>query len=254
MLARLLAVAPPDIDDPSRGDMWDMLKTGKAVRNLGKQDMYRLIRWGPMAVADLVAEFFETELLRAAMAARGIFGAFLGPWSAGSSTVLLMRAASDPLRRVHPFRDRWHGSAHRCHGIGRQGSRRRDPHGRRSGEIRVKDGAAIGVVLGSGEEIPAKAVISNADPRRTLLKLVDPVNLTPDFVDEAAALPLDGNRGQGQPRSESGCRNSPLWRNRAATALRSPAASTSAPRLTISSARLTNPSTGNFPSIPIWRQ
>jgi phytoene dehydrogenase-like protein len=49
-------------------------------------------------------------------------------------------------------------------------------------EIRVKDGAATGVLLGTGEEISAMAVISNADPKRTLLKLTDPVHLSPDFV------------------------------------------------------------------------
>jgi len=49
-------------------------------------------------------------------------------------------------------------------------------------EVRVKDGGATGVVLAGGEEISAKAIISNADPRRTLLKLVDPTHLTPDFV------------------------------------------------------------------------
>ena len=41
---------------------------------------------------------------------------------------------------------------------------------------------ATGVVLSNGEEINAKAIISNADPKRTLLKLVDPVHLSPDFV------------------------------------------------------------------------
>lgn len=49
-------------------------------------------------------------------------------------------------------------------------------------EIQIRDGAATGVTLASGEHIAAKAVISNADPRRTLLKLVDPIHLTPDFV------------------------------------------------------------------------
>ena len=81
---------------PARGDLWGMLQTGRAIRKLGKKDMYRLLRWGPMAVADLVAEYFETELLRATIAARGIFGTFLGPWSAGSALVLLIRAAGDP--------------------------------------------------------------------------------------------------------------------------------------------------------------
>jgi phytoene dehydrogenase-like protein len=49
-------------------------------------------------------------------------------------------------------------------------------------EIRVKDGIATGVVLASGEEISAKAVVSNADPKRTLMRLVDPTHLAPDFV------------------------------------------------------------------------
>ena len=48
-----------------------------------------------MAVADLVSEFFETELLRAAVAARGIFGAFAGPWSAGTSLGLIVQSAFD---------------------------------------------------------------------------------------------------------------------------------------------------------------
>src|SRR5438045_251800 len=48
--------------------------------------------------------------------------------------------------------------------------------------IRIKDSAATGVVLSNGEEITAKAVISNADPKRTLLRLVDPIHLSPDFV------------------------------------------------------------------------
>ena len=95
VIAEVLATTPPDIDHPDGADLWSMLKTGRALRNLGKRDMYRVLRWGPMAVADLVAEYFETELLRAVIAARGIFGTFLGPWSAGSSLQLLIRAAGD---------------------------------------------------------------------------------------------------------------------------------------------------------------
>ncbi len=96
VIAEALATTPPDIDHPSSGDLWSMLKTGRAIRSLGKKDMFRLLRWGPMAVADLASEYFETELLRAVIAARGVFGTFLGPWSAGSALVLLIRAAADP--------------------------------------------------------------------------------------------------------------------------------------------------------------
>src|SRR5260370_41095919 len=79
-----LKLTPPNIDSPSRGDLWSMLQTGRSLRKLGNKDMYRLLRWVPMAVADLVAEFFENELLPATSAARGIFVPALRPWSVGS--------------------------------------------------------------------------------------------------------------------------------------------------------------------------
>ncbi|MBZ5507751.1 MAG: NAD(P)/FAD-dependent oxidoreductase [Acidobacteriia bacterium] len=183
VIGNALQLAPPNIDDPSRGDLWSMLQTGRALRKLGKKDMYRLLRWGPMAVADLVSEFFETELLRATVAARGIFGTALGPWSAGSSLVLLIRAAGD----AHPagsssFTMGGAGAITQAMAAAAKEAGATVRTGAEVKEVRVKDGIANGVVLAGGEEINAKAVISNADPRRTLLKLIDPTHLTPDFV------------------------------------------------------------------------
>ena len=74
VLNPLMSMTPPVIDKPALGEVWNLGKIGLAFRGLGKKDEYRLLRWGPMAVADLVAEWFENELLRAAIAARGIFG------------------------------------------------------------------------------------------------------------------------------------------------------------------------------------
>src|SRR6202049_144742 len=183
VIGEALMLTPPNIDHPNRGDLWGILQTGRSIRNLGKKDMYRLLRWGPMAVADLVGEYFETELLRATIAARGIFGTFLRPWAAGTSLVLLIRGAGD----AHPA-----GSAYFAKGgmgaIAEAMASAATQAGAeiRSGaeviEVRVKDGAAVSVVLSTGEEISAKAIVSNADPKRTLLKLVDPIHLSPDFV------------------------------------------------------------------------
>ena len=188
-----LATTPPDIDHPSSGDLWSMLKTGRAIRKLGKKDMFRLLRWGPMAVADLASEYFETELLRAVIAARGVFGTFLGPWSAGSALVLLIRAAGDP----HPA-----GSASLAAGGMGAVTQAMASAAMAAGveirtgaeviEIHVQNGVATGVLLSTGEEILAKAVISNADPKRTLLKLTDPTHLSPDFVQK-----LQHYRGNG---------------------------------------------------------
>jgi phytoene dehydrogenase-like protein len=160
-----------------------MLKTGRSIRNLGKKDLYRVLRWGPMAVADLAAEFFDTEPLRATIAARGIFGTFLGPWSAGSALVLLLRAAADatPAGSVQ-FPAGGAGAITRAMADAAKQAGAEIRTGADIAEIRVKDGVATGVVLTSGEEISARAVVSNADPKRTLMRLVDSTHLAPDFV------------------------------------------------------------------------
>ncbi len=133
--------------------------------------------------ADFVAEFFETDLLRAAVAARGIFGASMGPWSAGSTALLLLRAASDP----HPVGN----SAYPRGGMGALTAAMAASAKQAGAEIRtgaeverilVKNGAVIGVLLKGGEEIAARRVASGADPRRALLGLLDPVDLPPSFV------------------------------------------------------------------------
>jgi phytoene dehydrogenase-like protein len=180
---QLASITPPSIDKPTPGDLWNLLQTGRGIRSLGKTGMFDLLRWGPMAVADFVAEFFETELLRAAIAARSIFGTNLGPWSAGSTAVLLLRAAAD----AHPIGS----SAFPRGGLG-EFARALGDAAKKAGteirtgaevqQIRTKDGHVSGVVLADGEEIASEAVVSGVDPKRTFFKLLDPANLDPVFA------------------------------------------------------------------------
>ncbi len=187
VIAEALALTPPNIDNPSSGDLWGMLQTGRSIRNLGKKDLYRVLRWGPMAVADLVAEFFDTEPLRATIAARGIFGTFLGPWSAGSALVLLLRAAADRSVDSSPagsvqFPAGGVGAITQAMAAAAKQAGAEIRTDTEIAEIRVKDGVATGVILTSGEEIFSRAVVSNADPKCTLMRLVDPAHLSPDFI------------------------------------------------------------------------
>lgn len=185
-LAPVMTQTPPDVEHPGSGDLFQMLGTGRKLRKLGKKNIYRLLRWGPMAVADLVAEWFESELLRATIAARGIFGNAMGPWSAGTGAVLLMRAALDS----HPAGP----AASPIGGMGALTTAMANAAKQAGVEIRtgadvarvnVKDGVADAVVLQNGEEIRARAVVSSADPKRTFLQFIDPVHLDPSFVERA---------------------------------------------------------------------
>ncbi len=189
----LMTMTPPDLEDPAAGNLWELVKAGRKIRGLGEKDLYRMMRWGPMAVADLVGEWFETELLRGTIAAQGIFGTFLGPWSAGSSATLLLRCAADG----NPAGS----SSQVVGGLGglttAMASAAKDAGAeiRASCEvagIKVKDGFAIGVVLANGDEIDARAVVSNADPKRTLLGLVDPQYLEPSFLQKLQHYRMNG--------------------------------------------------------------
>ena len=194
VLTQLTAMTPPAIDKPSPEDFWNLFKTGRGVRRLGKAGIFNLFRWAPMAVADFVAEFFETELLRAVIAARGIFGNALGPWSAGSTAVLLLRAAADP----HPV-----GSASFPRGglgsltrVLAESAKEAGAEIRTDAEvaqIRVKDGAVTGVVLKDGEEIAVEAVVSGVDPKRTFFQLIDPSQLDPVFATRIKNFRARGN-------------------------------------------------------------
>lgn len=183
VIRRLMSQTPPAIDKLNSSDLWGLFTAAREVRSLGKKDTLRLLRWIPMPVADLVAEWFENELLRATIAARGIFGTFLGPRSPGSSAVLLLRAASDP----HPaggtsFPKRGMGALTQAMAAAAVQAGAEIRTGAEVARIVARDGSATCVVLQDGEEIAAKAVISNADPRRTFLRLVDPAHLEPDFL------------------------------------------------------------------------
>lgn len=182
-LSDLLEMIPPDIDSPAAGEMWELLKVGRRFRSLGKKDSFRLLRWGPMAAADLVAEWFETDLLQAAVAARGVFGTAQGPWSAGSGAVLLLNAAADPAPGGSSVTVKGGpGALSVAMAEAARGAGAEIRTGVRVARILVEDGRAVGVVLEDGNEIRARAVISNADPRRTFLDLVDPTDLDPGFL------------------------------------------------------------------------
>ena len=182
-LTSLLEMTPPSIDAPARSEVWELLKVGKRFRSLGRTDAFRLLRWGPMAAADLVGEWFESDLLQASIAARGVFGTAQGPWSAGTGAVLLLNAAADPAPGGSSMTVKGGpGALSAAMAEAARGAGVQIKTGVAVSRIAVRDGNVQGVVLEDGSDIQASTVISNADPRRTFLGLVDPVDLDPGFL------------------------------------------------------------------------
>jgi phytoene dehydrogenase-like protein len=187
VLSRLGSLTPPDIERPDLRDLFPLAGFGWALRRLGRKDGEDLLRWGPMAVADYAQEWFETPLLAAVIAARGMQGMMAGPWSAGTTANLLLQAAGGDGSGA--------GSTVLVKGglgalTAALASAARDKGavirtGAGVERLLQKDGSVTGVVLAGGEEIEARAVASAVDPQQTLLRLLDPVALDPEDVQRA---------------------------------------------------------------------
>jgi phytoene dehydrogenase-like protein len=161
------------------------------LRLAGRKDMLNFIRALPMTAQELVEEYFESEMVKAAVASLGIYGFTLGPMGAGTGYTL-----------IHNWMNRG-GLAHV--NVGRAGEitlALADSVEAYGGEIRlgteveciqVDRYTCKGVALTNGEEIPADQVISAADPKRTLLQLVGPLELPPEFVWHVQSIKMRGS-------------------------------------------------------------
>lgn len=202
-VARLAAVLgavylspPPRIDARGLGELGGMLRLGRRLRGLGRAEMIEFLRWVPMAVGELVGEWFETDLLKAALAAGALQDLCQGPRSGGTAFGLLHhRVGADP-GAFGPRLLLADGPGGLVRALCEQA--------RRAG-VTVRTGAPVaailteaervaGVVLASGETIRAPEVLSSLDPRRTLLELLDPVHLDPDFIDRVRHIRFLGAR------------------------------------------------------------
>ena len=193
-LADMAATTPPDIAAPTLSAALTGLKLGRSFRGLGRRDARTVLRVLPMAVADLVAESFETDALRATIAVRGVLHTATGPWSAGSAFTLLADSAGNDGGAAGQ-------TVFARGGPGALSEALASAVRAAGGEIRTnapvaqvteRDGRATGVVLGSGEEIAAGVVVAGIDPKRLLTQLVDPVTLGPTLAWRAGNIRTAG--------------------------------------------------------------
>ncbi len=178
-LARLLeavyAAPPPDPLASGLAELARLAGLGLRARRLGRQGIEDLLRLLPMSVADFLDDWFETDALKAALGAAGVVHLRQGPRSGGTAFRLLHHHVGSPAGVFRPPRSNIARVLAELAGV----ERRRDAEVVR---ITVREGRAVGVVLASGEEIAASAVLSGADPQRTLLGLVDQGWLDPELA------------------------------------------------------------------------
>jgi phytoene dehydrogenase-like protein len=192
-LARVQAIEPPDLASAAPADAVKGLTLLNALRQLGGPQIRETLRVLPMSVADLVSEGVDDEALRGVLGARGIRYSAMGPRSAGTALnflwdsaagggaagrTLFARGGPDVLVEALVAAARGYGATLRC--------------GVDVAAIRTRRSTVEGVVLASGEEIDARIVASSADPKQTLLRLLDPVELGPTLGWRAEHIRMPG--------------------------------------------------------------
>jgi phytoene dehydrogenase-like protein len=179
----LLLVTPPVLPPRRPADFVEYLMLLAKFRGLGAREITGLVKIFTQSAADFLDEWFESPEIKVTLATDGVIGANGGPRSAGTAYILMHHC----MGGVGGKRGLWGfvqggmgavseaiAAAARSHGAE---IRVNAPVSR----VLVRDGRAHGVVLEDGEEIHAKVVASNLDPKLTFLKLVEAKELDPEF-------------------------------------------------------------------------
>jgi phytoene dehydrogenase-like protein len=194
----LLMRTAPDPASLRPRDLGELFYLGRKFGELTPSEMALTLRFWTMSISDFLDEYFETPVIKANLALSGIIGTALGPMSPGTAYVLLHHYMGEVDGSVGAW-------GYARGGMGAVTRALADSFVASGGTIRtgagvdhvtVRGGKATGVVLASGEEISGKLVISNADVKRTFLKLVEEKELPEPFLRRVRNFKIRGSSGK----------------------------------------------------------
>jgi phytoene dehydrogenase-like protein len=194
----LLMRTAPDPTSLKPRDLGELLYLGKKFGGLSPAEMAQTLRFWTMSISDFLDEYFETPVIKANLALSGIIGTALGPMSPGTAYVLLHHYMGEVDGSVGAW-------GYARGGMGAVTKALADSFQASGGTIRtgaevdhvtVKGGRATGLVLANGEEIKGRLVVSNADVKRTFLKLVEEKELPEPFLRRVRNFKIRGSSGK----------------------------------------------------------
>ena len=194
LLANAFERRAPKLLDSNWTDRMTLAKLGLGMKMLGKEDMRDLLRLALINIYDVMEENFDNELLKAAISVDGVLGSHMGPRSPNTVFGYLYRRLGD----IYGFK----GPAVVEGGMGALGTALATSAMARGVDIQTKSRVGkinlvldkvTGVTLTSGEDFHAKIVVSNADPKSTLEKLVGFKNLETGIVRRVSNIRMRGS-------------------------------------------------------------
>jgi phytoene dehydrogenase-like protein len=194
-LQPFLLEPPPDVDARGWRGARELLRVGRRFRGISGREIARMVSFLTGSLGDFLDRHYESEKVKTLLLANSVYGKHGGPYAPGTALGLLFHLLSGGEHGVQGFSGHVIGGmgaitaamAASARGFGAE-IRTSSPVGR----IDVRSGRVRGVVLEDGTEIPARVVLSNADPKRTFLGLVAAEELPDEFRRAVAGIKMDG--------------------------------------------------------------
>ena len=194
----LLMRTAPDPASFRFRDLSEMLYLLRKVNELTASELADTVRFWTMSISDFLDEYFENDVIKASLAVSGIIGTALGPMSPGTAYVLLHHYMGEVDGSIGAW-------GYARGGMGAISKALTSSFKAMGGtllnnseveKVDIRGTRVRGVILKNGDEYLAKNVVSNADVKRTFLKLTDPEHLPPNFLKKVNNFKIRGSSGK----------------------------------------------------------
>lgn len=191
----LLLETPPNIIRRKISDLLQMGKLGLNTLKLGDDGLVRLVKIMTQSAKEFLQERFESEEIKTTLATDGVIGTNGGPSTPGTAYILLhhVMGGAAGARGLWGFVRGGMGAISLALAQSAEAKGATIRTNARVEQILIKDGRAYGAVLSNGEEFKAKVVVSNAEPKRTFLQMVDAAHLDSEFRQSISNFRVEGS-------------------------------------------------------------
>src|SRR5262245_57884372 len=198
-LEPLFMQAPPDMELECFAGFRELLGFALKFRGTRNREIPELIAFATGSLGEFLDRSLESPHLKSLILANSLYGKHGGPYDPGTLFGLLFHLLGGGSEAKQGF------VGHVMGGMGAITQAMAAACRAKGVEIRtesavqrvsIRSGRAVGGVLSDGTEIDAAVVVSNADPKRTFLNLVDAAELDDQFRADVRGIKMDGPCGK----------------------------------------------------------
>ena len=186
---------PPEIDAKSIAGWSDLLRVSKRFRNISNGEIAQLISFLTGSLGEFLDRNYQSDVIKTMFLANNVYGKHGGPYQPGTAIGLLFHLLSGGEHELQGFYGHVMGGMGAITQAMASACRKFGVEIRTSSsvaQIDTKNGRARGVVLEDGTEIRARVVLSNADPKRTFLKMLPESEMPAEFLHAVRGIKMAG--------------------------------------------------------------